>query len=226
MGVSEKYLPKGKTRNGKPLEIRAIVVHYVGNPGSGATGNWNYFCSNKYNASAHEIIEMDGDVFLCIPENERANHAGVKSGADLKKVAVELLKGNPNAYSYGIELCHEDQTGQITKETREALILRLVYLCKKYNLNPRTQIVRHFDINGKDCPRWFVSNPDEWEKLKKEVAEEMEENWKRAELLKAVDALEKKGILANGNQWKAEGKETEKAELWFVMAILARIAEK
>jgi N-acetylmuramoyl-L-alanine amidase len=33
------------------------------------------------------------------------------------------------------------------------------------------QIIRHYDVTGKECPRFFVQNPDAWENFLAELAE-------------------------------------------------------
>ncbi|MCI8363266.1 MAG: N-acetylmuramoyl-L-alanine amidase, partial [Clostridia bacterium] len=30
-------------------------------------------------------------------------------------------------------------------------------------------LIRHYDINGKDCPKYFVDHEDAWKQLKKDV---------------------------------------------------------
>jgi N-acetylmuramoyl-L-alanine amidase CwlA len=36
-------------------------------------------------------------------------------------------------------------------------------------------ILRHYDVTGKDCPRYFVKNETEWETLKTDVFTYIEE---------------------------------------------------
>ena len=47
------------------------------------------------------------------------------------------------------------------------------YLMQKHGIKNN---IRHYDVTGKTCPKWFVDNPEEWEKFKKELeGESMEE---------------------------------------------------
>lgn len=172
--------------------IKRIVVHWVGNAGSTAENNAKYFNSLKDGrgiyASSHYIIGNDGVVIRCVPENEVAYHAS-----------------SANNYSIGVEVCHPDNTGKYTDAAYKALILLLVDLCKRYKLEPTQAIIRHYDVTGKDCPRYYVKNPNEWKKLKQEVADAMN---KDEELEYAVKVLQEKGIISSPDVW-IKGRYTE-----------------
>lgn len=65
------------SRPGTKLEkVNGIVVHYVGNPGTSAQANRNYFESLKdsqaTSASSHYIIDIKGGIIQCIPTSEWA----------------------------------------------------------------------------------------------------------------------------------------------------------
>ena len=58
-----------------------------------------------------------------------------------------------------------------------------------------TKNIRHYDVSRKCCPKWFVDNPKEWEKFKKELeavevryktVEEMPE-WARQPIQELID---------------------------------------
>jgi N-acetylmuramoyl-L-alanine amidase len=159
--------PNEYSRRQKANTPKKIVVHYVGNPGSSAMANRNYFeglkvgklqKNGKYRfASSHYIIDLDGKIIRCIPENEEAIHASDNA---------------INASSIGIENCHPDWSGEFTNATTLSLIELCADICKRYNINPLTDIIRHYDVpkaNKKDCPRWFVTYPEEFTKLKEGV---------------------------------------------------------
>jgi N-acetylmuramoyl-L-alanine amidase len=170
MNIQERLLtPNPYSRRQKPNVPKMIVVHYVGNPGSSAIGNRNYFDSLKKGlklsngnyryASSHYIIGLKGEIIRCVPENEEAIHAS---------------DGVVNVSSIGIENCHPDWTGKFTDATLNSLIELCVDICKRYGMNPEVDIIRHFDVpksKKKDCPRWFVSHPQDFVAFKKKVAE-------------------------------------------------------
>jgi len=160
--------PNKYSRRQIPNFPKKIVIHYVGNPGSSAMGNRNYFEGLKTGklqtdgtyrfASSQYIIDLDGKIIRCIPENEEAIHAS---------------DGILNASSIGIENCHPDWTGKFTDATTASLIELCADICKRYKLNPLTDIIRHYDVpkaKKKDCPRWFVSHPEDFLKLKQAIA--------------------------------------------------------
>jgi hypothetical protein len=145
------------------MQPKGIVVHYVGNPRSTAMANRNYFNSSGV-ASAHYIIDMSGEIVQAIPDNEVAWHAGRSYGSKWNAMA------KTNNYRFiGIECCHPDAAGKFTDATRAALIELCVDLCRKYGLNPETDIYRHYDVCGKQCPLYYVKNSGEWDGLKADI---------------------------------------------------------
>ena len=165
--------------------IKNIVVHWVGNAGSIAENNAKYFDSLKDGrgvyASAHYIIGNDGVVIRCVPENEVAYHAS-----------------KANNYSIGIEVCHPDVTGKYTDAAYKALIELLVDLCNRYKLEPTQTIIRHYDVTGKICPKYYVENKNVWKKLIQDVVDAMN---KDEELERAVKLLQVKGIISSPVIW-------------------------
>lgn len=37
-------------------------------------------------------------------------------------------------------------------------------------------VIRHYDVTGKDCPKYFVEHEDAWNAFKEDVAKYIEEN--------------------------------------------------
>ena len=161
--VQDFLTPNEYSRPGISLdEVNGVVIHYTANPGSGAQGNRNYFESLKDSkitkASSHFVIGLDGTIIQCLP---------------LEEIAYASNKRNSDTIA--IECCHPNETGEFTKETYQALITLTAWLCGKYNLK-QDDIIRHYDVTGKDCPRYYVANEDEWERLKEEVFVYIENN--------------------------------------------------
>lgn len=168
--------------------IKNIVVHYVGNAGSTAENNAKYFNNLKNGsgtyASSHYIIGNDGVVIRCVPENEVAYHAS-----------------SANSYSIGIEVCHPDNTGEYTDLAYKSLIELLVDLCTRYKLEPTQAIIRHYDVTGKICPKYYVENVGEWKKLKQDVSNVMSKDDK---FERAVGVLREKGVISRPEIWIKE----------------------
>jgi N-acetylmuramoyl-L-alanine amidase len=169
--IKQEFLTKNEfSRPGKILSgVSGIVVHWVGNPKSTAKNNRDYFEGLKNQnakagaryASAHFVIGLAGEIIQCLPENEWAYHVGADKYSD---IALAKLGAYPNNQTLGIELCHEKWDGKFTPETLASCRELAAVLLKKYNL-AATDIYRHFDITGKDCPRYFVQHEDEWSRF-------------------------------------------------------------
>lgn len=160
--VIKDYLtPNEYSRPGKELkEVNAIVVHYVGNPGTTAAQNRSYFENLKdthaTSASSHYIIGMEGEIIQCVPLNE-----------------ISYASNNRNKDTIAIECCHPDETGQFTTATYKSLVKLVAALCRTYDLDPETGIIRHYDVTGKYCPLYYVNHEDEWYGFKLDVKAEL-----------------------------------------------------
>ena len=141
------------SRSGKSLnKVKGIVVHYTGNPGTSAKNNRNYFESLKdkhtTKASSHFIIGLNGEIIQCIPLNE-----------------IAYASNNRNKDTISIECCHPDKSGRFTNATYESLQKLVSSLMKTYSLE-KDDIIRHYDVTGKNCPKYFVTYPQKWEEFK------------------------------------------------------------
>lgn len=157
--IEEKLLQINPySRSGeKQGKIEYIVVHWVGNANTSAIANRNYFnnlANTHYTyASSHYIVGLNGEIIQCIPDDEVAFHSGSYS---------------MNRKSIGIETCHPDWEGRFSDVTYNALVELTAELCKQYGIGIHN-VIRHFDVSGKNCPKYYVENPSEWNKLKEDV---------------------------------------------------------
>ena len=151
------------SRPGDPLrKINGVVVHYVGNPATTARANRNYFESLSSGAegtyaSAHFIVGLEGEVLQCIPLTE-----------------IAYASNSRNGDTVSIEVCHPDGTGEFLPETYDRLVELTAWLCQEFRLDPETEVIRHYDVTGKLCPRYYVENPDAWERFLADTAAETE----------------------------------------------------
>ena len=144
----------------KISKVTAIVVHYVGNPGTTAEQNRSYFnnlaeLKNAY-ASSHYVVGLQGEIIQCVPLDE-----------------IAYASNNRNYDTISIECCHQDAEGRFTGDTYNSLVRLVAALCRTYGLNPETDVIRHYDVTGKLCPIYYVNNPDEWYAFKLSVKNEM-----------------------------------------------------
>jgi N-acetylmuramoyl-L-alanine amidase len=164
------------SRPGKTLSgVKAMVIHWVANPGSTAKQNRDYFENLKKQslndasarfASAHFVAGISGEAVQCIPTEEMAYHVGAKL---YTPKALSRLGYYPNTCTIGIELCHPAADGKFTEETIQAAAELCALLCVQFSLDPVRDIWTHHGITGKNCPKWFVDHPEEFDTFKQGV---------------------------------------------------------
>ena len=162
--VERDYIPVNDwSRPGTPLEdINAVVIHYVGNPGTTARANRNYFASLSSGeegtyASSHFVVGLEGEVIQCVPLTE-----------------IAYASNGRNGDTVSIEVCHPDETGEFSPVTYRRCVELTAWLCREFKLDPETDVIRHYDVTGKECPLYYVEHPEAWERLKADVAAELE----------------------------------------------------
>jgi len=135
--------------------INGIVIHYTANPGSTAKQNRDYFESlkdtKKTKASSHFVIGLDGEIVQCIPSSE-----------------ISYASNDRNYDTISIECCHVDETGKLNKKTYKSLVRLTAWLCVEFDVSPDS-VIRHYDVTGKNCPKYFVEHDDEWSEFKSDV---------------------------------------------------------
>lgn len=161
--VEKDYLTVNPwSRPGEPLEeINGVVIHYVGNPGTTAQANRNYFESLSSGeegvyASSHFIVGLEGEVVQCIPLTE-----------------IAYASNSRNDDTVAIEVCHPDETGQFSQVTYDRVVELTAWLCKTFHLDPATDVIRHYDVSGKLCPLYYVENQEAWDQFLTDVAAKM-----------------------------------------------------
>ena len=160
------------TRPGSKLaKVAGIVMHYTANPGATAENHKRYFGNGGGGRYAGAHIFVDKTEALCIiPLNEIAYHANEKACRITKlKGRSSSYYGDANCTAIGIEMCIEKDSS-ISELTFERSVKIVAELCKKYGLDSG-DIYRHYDVTGKNCPAPWVSEPSEFVRFKKEVAQ-------------------------------------------------------
>lgn len=139
----------------KLKDVKGVVIHWTANENSGAdaVANRNFFENRKYGrtgfGSAHFFVD-DQQIIQCLPEDERAYHVGAT------KYRTTRFGSYPNNCTLGIEMC-VNSDGQFSVVYKQTVLLA-AKLIKKYNLDPDLDLVRHYDVTGKNCPAMFTSN--------------------------------------------------------------------
>lgn len=128
-------------------DVKYIVIHYTGNKGDTAKNNAEYFAtSNTRQAGAHFFVDKQGEVYKSINMNRIAYAVGGKYS--LTNGAGSYYGKCTNANSVSIELC-DCLTGTNWEQMKVAK--QLIAHIQKKCPNAKT-IIRHWDVNGKDCP--------------------------------------------------------------------------
>jgi len=142
----------GDSRRGVYLEsVQNIVIHYVGNPGSTAQQNRDYYANPSSDVSSHFVIGLKGEIIQCIPLHEKSS-----------------ASNHRNKDTISIEVCHPDESGKFTDAAYQSLVKLTAWLCEICDLDSG-DVIRHYDITGKQCPLYFVTHNDAWERFLKDV---------------------------------------------------------
>ncbi len=160
--------PNKYSRPETPMgEVLAIVIHWAGNAGKPAQHTWNWFEGHQHDkayGSAHFCID-DVEELYTVPVGEVAYHAGPHSKATFfakKKFNYQYS----NDHSIGLELSHPEWDGIFLPDTIWRAANICASLCIMFHLSPLEDIIRHFDVTGKDCPHWYVDDEEAWEDFK------------------------------------------------------------
>ena len=142
----------GDSRRGVYLEsVEDIVIHYVGNPGSTAQQNRDYYANPSSEVSSHFVIGLKGEIIQCIPLHEKSS-----------------ASNHRNKDTISIEVCHPDESGKFTDAAYQSLVKLTAWLLDICDLDS-DDVIRHYDITGKQCPLYFVTHEDAWNQFKYDV---------------------------------------------------------
>ena len=146
----------GDSRRGVMLEgVRNIVIHYVGNPGTTAQQNRDYYASRSSDVSSHFVIGLKGEIIQCIPLHEKSS-----------------ASNHRNKDTISIEVCHPDESGRFKDASYQSLVKLTAWLLDVCELDSN-DVIRHYDITQKQCPLYFVTHEDAWEQFKRDAAKQL-----------------------------------------------------
>lgn len=151
------------SRPGDALEqVNGIVIHYTANPGTTAMQNRSYFESlaetKETKASSHFVVGLSGEIIMCVPLEE-----------------IAYASNERNADTISIECCIDNEEGKFSEKTYDALVELTAWLVGKYDLT-MDDVIRHYDVTGKNCPKYFVEHESAWEDFKIDVEKYIETN--------------------------------------------------
>lgn len=147
--VNKFYLTSpSKRRSGSNMpNVKFVVAHDTGNPGSSAWANVRYYENSRdlVSASAHIFVD-DKDIVECIPvltgTPERAWHVVYDTPLD-----NHLFGDDANDVAIGVEWCYGGQINMDASYKRYVYVLALI--CFRFNLDPIKQITGHYVLDPK-----------------------------------------------------------------------------
>lgn len=141
-------------------KITGVVVHYTANPGATAMDNRNYFenlkDSHETKVSSNFVVGLEGEIVQCVPTWEEA-----------------YASNSRNIDTVSIECCHPDESGKFNDKTYQSMVELSAWLCLKFDLD-ENDVIRHYDVTGKDCPKYFVENEKAWERFRKDAGKQLD----------------------------------------------------
>lgn len=160
----ELLTPNAYSRPQIPIEqVKYIAIHYTANPGSTAISNRNYFenlaSTQENKVSSHFVVGLEGEVVQCIPTSE-----------------MSYATNSRNVDTISIECCHPDETGKFNDATYDSAVKLTAWLCTRFGLGT-DQVIRHYDVTGKNCPKYYVENPDAWIQMKEDIGAQIQTDY-------------------------------------------------
>lgn len=136
-------------------KITGIVVHYTANPGATAMNNRDYFeglkDTHETKVSSNFVIGLEGEIVQCVPTWE-----------------VAYASNSRNIDTVSIECCHPDETGKFNDATYRSMVQLCAWLCMKFDLDEK-DVIRHYDVTGKNCPKYFVENEEAFHTFREDI---------------------------------------------------------
>lgn len=163
----------------KMLDVWGIAMHYGGSPRATAQNTRDYFASlakkKSRKAGAHAAVDERGTIQMA-PWDEEMWHIGLarRHWHRYSELASKVFHNHPSKYLIGIEMMHPDITGKFLKQTIYQAKELCATLCAIFDLDPTENIIRHYDCTGKNCPKWWVAHPEEFEEFRLAVKKTIE----------------------------------------------------
>ena len=137
-------------------KIEYIIVHYQGCLASAASIA-KYYKKTSNKVSAHYVID-DKKLYRCVQDKYIAWHCATSQirhplCTNTNSIGIDVIASKLDKTS-----CRaEDNDWFLTEETWNNAVELIAELCKKYNISI-DNVVRHYDVTGKLCPRQFCTD--------------------------------------------------------------------
>ncbi len=129
-------------------QTRYLVIHYTAGDGDTARENGLFFSRAPAGASAHWFVD-ENEAVQSVPEDRIAWHCGADTYVhedcrNRNSVAVELCSRKEKQGNYEIPYRTLKNGAQLVRQ-----------LMKRYKI-PAENVLRHYDVTGKQCPAPLV----------------------------------------------------------------------
>ena len=160
MEIKRNLTNINRTPYNKKRDIKFLVMHYFGAFGT-AKENTKYFKDIYREASAHYFVD-ENEIWQCVEDNDIAWHCGDDHKHDgpykgictnLNSISIEM---RPNKINKS-RVIASDRDWYFEEEVIENSIKLARYLLDKHNV-PYDNIIRHYDVTSKLCPRPFMGS--------------------------------------------------------------------
>ena len=142
-----------KNFGGKRSSTKYIIIHYTGNAKDTAENNAKYFFNGDRRAGANFFVDGKG-VWASTPETYTAYGAGVLHNRKYAKLWGVCTNHN----AINIEIACDAGNSLPTAEAVTNTVELTKSLMAKYGI-PESNVVRHKDVCGKNCPAyWWDDN--------------------------------------------------------------------
>lgn len=144
--------------------VRYIVMHYTSNTNDTAKNNALYFRDAIVKASAHYFVS-DNTIYQSVPDDHAAYSVGLGSMKEPYFKWPTMWQKITNGNSISIELCGSKSGPEASEETKITAAQLAADLMDKYGLT-LDALYRHYDVTGKQCPKWAVDDPLKWAEMR------------------------------------------------------------
>ena len=144
-----------------------LVVHFTANDGDNSTNNGKYFKNNVVKASAHYFVD-DDTIVQSVEEEYVAYAVGGKKLKGTKGAKYHGVCTNYNSMS--MELCDTVKDGKynVSAKTRSNAVELAKDIVKRHNID-KDHVIRHYDVTGKMCPKYYVEDESAWLDFKDDI---------------------------------------------------------
>ena len=184
-------------------DIKYIVIHYFGTLAP-AQNVAQYFANDYRGASAHYCIDEGSIAYQCVRDKDISWHCGTDGDywhpycRNSNSIGIEV---RPFKLDASTAASAAPPDWYFPQKVIDNLVELTRYLMDKYGIPPEN-VVRHYDVTGKWCPRPFmgddintyykISGNAQWEKfkarLKPENSQQEEPELTKAEIEKIAKA--------------------------------------